>query len=206
MNIPAGAFIDNFEQSTISPGWSSFNDVMPTHDVFKITQAPGGAVGTAHSGHYTGTGAVTPAMMGFGVGTVFNAAIDPTNGIYCVDITAFDGVSFWAKAGPNAASATPTITLNFVLPTTNMASTNGMGKPSGGDCTTNCYNHPRVTFMLTTDWKQYTAPFASATGGSASVQGVIQELAWLSPDSNWDFSLDEISYYKGTPPPGAITQ
>jgi hypothetical protein len=203
MNNAAGAFIDNFEEAMISPGWSSFNDVMPTHDVFKIAQVAGGAVGTGHSGHYTGTAALTPSAGGFGVGTVYNAAIDPTNGIYCVDVTPFDGVSFWAKAGPAAMTTTPTITLNYVLPTTNMVSmSNGM--MTGGDCTTACYNHPRVTFTLTTEWKQYTAPFASAMGGSATVQGVIQEIAFLSPDSNWDFYVDEIAYYKGTPPPGAV--
>jgi hypothetical protein len=188
----------------ISPGWSSFSDVMPAHDVFKIMQVAGGAVGTAHSGDYTGTAAVTPAMGGFGVGTVYNAAIDPVAGIYCVDIAAFDGVSFWAKAGPGAMSATPSISLNFILPTTNMASTNGAGMPNGGDCTTACYNHPRVTFTLTDQWAQYHATFASATSGSATVQGVIQELGWISPDSNWDFYLDEIAFYKGTPPVGPV--
>jgi hypothetical protein len=203
-NTQADAFIDDFEEAMISPGWSSFNDVMPAHDVFKITQVLGGAVGTAHSGQFTGTGALTSAMGGFGAGTVYNAAIDPVHGIYCVDITAFDGVSFWAKAGPGAMSATPSISLNFILPTTNAVSMNGDGMMNGGDCTVNCYNHPRVTFTLSTTWTQYTAPFASASGGSATVQGVIQELGWLTPDSNWDFSIDEIAYYKGTPPTGPV--
>ncbi len=207
MNNQAGAFIDNFEEAAISPGWSSFNDEVPTDDLFKIMQVAGGALSTAHSGHYTGTGAITPSSMptpGFGVGTVYNAAIDPANGIYCVDITAFDGVSFWAKAGPTAMTATPSISLNFILPTTNMTSMDGQGKMNGGDCTMNCFNHPRVTFMLTTDWVQYHATFAAAAGGSATVQGVVQELGWLSPDSSWDFYLDEIAFYKGTPPAGAV--
>jgi hypothetical protein len=33
---------------------------------------------------------------------------------------------------------------------------------------------------------------------------LVQELAWLSPDSNWDFSLDEIAFYKGTAPTGPV--
>jgi hypothetical protein len=206
-NNAADAFIDNFEEAALLPGWSSFNDVSPTANAFQLVQFSGGALSTAHSGHYAGTNAKTTGQGGFGVGTVFNAAIDPVHGFYCVGVTAFTGVSFWAKAGPNAASATPTISLNFVLPTTNPVSTTGdAGLMAGGDCTANCYNHPHVNFTLSTQWTQYTAPFASAAGGSATVQGVVQELGWLSPDSNWDFYLDEIAFYSGTPPTGPVTQ
>jgi hypothetical protein len=199
-NSQADAFVDDFEEAVISPGWSSFNDTSPAINMFQITQVAGGAAGTAHSGHYAGMGAKTPMMMGFGVGTVYNTAIDPPAGIYCVDISAFTGVSFWAKAG----TAGSTISLNFVLPQTNMEMTSDAGLMLGGDCMTNCYNHPRVTFTLTTQWAQYTAPFAMASGGTAKVANVIQELAWLSPDANWDFTLDEIAFYSGTPPTGAV--
>jgi hypothetical protein len=195
----ADAFIDDFEEAMISPGWSSFNDVTPANS-FLITQVAGGAVNTAHSGNYMGTGAKTTAMGGYGVGAVYNTAIDPTHGIYCVDVSVFTGVSFWAKA----ATAGSMVSLNFVLPNTNAASANDAGVPTGGDCTTNCYNHPRISFTLTADWAQYTAPFAAATGGSAKVENVIQELAWLSPDSDWNFSIDEIAFYAGTPPTGAV--
>jgi hypothetical protein len=193
------AFIDDFEETMISPGWSSFNDVSPPNS-FLIQQATGGAVGTAHAGHYAGTGAKTTAMGGFGVGTIYNTAIDPNAGIYCIDISAFTGVSFWAKA----ATAGAKVSLNFVLPSTNAASETDAGVQTGGDCKMNCYNHPRIDFTLTTSWAQYTAPFAAASGGSAKVGSVIQELGWLSPDSDWDFSLDEIAFYAGTPPSGAV--
>jgi hypothetical protein len=199
-NTQPDAFVDDFEEPTISPGWSSFNDVSPTANSFKILQVAGGAVGTAHAGHYAGTGAKTATSGGFGVGTVYNTAIDPGAGIYCIDVSAFTGVAFWAKA----ATAGSTISLNFVLPQTNMATTNDAGVPVGGDCQTNCYDHPRVTFTLTTSWAQYTAPFSAAGGGTAKVGSVVQELAWLSPDSDWDFTLDEVAFYAGTPPAGAV--
>ena len=33
----------------------------------------------------------------------------------------------------------------------------------------------------------------------------VQMLAWLSPaDKDWDFSLDEIAFYKGTAPIGPV--
>jgi len=198
--VSAQNFIDDFEECAVSPGWSSFNDVLPTPNSFKILQAPGGAAGTGHGGHYTGTGAKTTSAGGYGVGTVYNVAIDPAHSIYCIDISAFDGVSFWAKA----ATAGSTISLNFVLPQTNMQTVDSMGRPNGGDCVTGCYNHPHVPVSLTTNWTLYTVPFVDATGGSAVVTNRLQELAWLSPDANWDFSIDEISFYKGTPPVGAV--
>jgi hypothetical protein len=173
---------------------------MPAHDVFKIQQAAGGAAGTAHCGHYAGTGAIVTGAGGFGVGTVYNVAIDPSAKIYCVDVSQFDGVSFWAKAATDGSK----VSLNFVVPATNPKSTDPMGRPNGGDCVANCYNHPRSTVTLTTSWAPYAVKFSDATGGSAAVAGRIQELAWLSPDSNWDFSLDEIAFYAGTPPAGAV--
>jgi hypothetical protein len=185
----ADAFIDDFEEATILSGWS--------------TQVAGGACGTAHSGEYAGTGAITVMAGGFGVGTLFNEAINPAAKVYCVDISAFDGVSFWAKS----ATAGSTVTVNFVLPSTNAVSTNSMGQSNGGDCvpaSMECYNHPRATVTLAADWTQYTVKFSAASGGSAPVGNVIQEIGWLSPDATWDFSLDEIAFYKGTPPPGAI--
>jgi hypothetical protein len=37
-------------------------------------------------------------------------------------------------------------------------------------------------------------------GGAAKVKNRIQELVWISLDADWDFSIDEIQFYKGTPP------
>lgn len=193
-------FIDDFEETAISPGWSSFNDVQPTPNAIKIQQVTGGAVTTAHSGKYAGTGAKVTTAGGFGVGTVYNVAIDPSAGIYCIDISSFDGVSFWAKAGKDGSK----ISVNFVVPATNQASTDDQGRPNGGDCKTKCFNHPHVSVTLTANWAQYTVKFADAAGGSAKVGSVLQEIAWLSPDSDWDFSLDEIAFYKGTPASGPV--
>ncbi|HEY2516034.1 MAG TPA: hypothetical protein VGI39_34420 [Polyangiaceae bacterium] len=194
------SFIDDFEEAAISPGWSSFNDVQPKANAFVITQIAGGAASTGHAGRYTGTGAKLTTAGGFGVGTVYNVAIDPAAGVLCIDISAFDGISFWAKAGTAGAK----VSVNFVLPQTNMAGTDSSGRPNGGDCTSKCYNHPHASVTLSATWAQYTVKFSDASGGSAKVGTKLQELAWLSADSDWDFSLDEIAFYKGTPPPGAV--
>ena len=151
--------VDNFEGPMIAPGWSSFNDVMPTANSFKIAQEAGGAVGTGHFGHYAGMGAKTPLLGGYGVGTIFNEAIDVAAGIYCVDISGFDGVSFYAKA----ATAGAKVGVNFILPETNAVATDPT--LGGGDCKTACYNHPYKTITLTTTWAHYAVTFAEAGDG-----------------------------------------
>ena len=186
--------IDDFEETAILPGWSSFNDVQPVSNAFKIMQEAGGALMTGHFGHYMGTGAKTPVLGGYGVGTIYNMAIDTmaVPPIYCVDVTAFDGVTFWAKAATMGAH----VGVNFVVPETNMPD---------GDCTTACFNHPQKLISLTTDWAQYHVTFAEAMGQTgAKVKGRIQEVLFLSPDATWDFSIDELQLYKGTPPTTAV--
>lgn len=197
-NTAADAFIDNFEEAAgLLPGWSSAADVAADAGTWApLGVATGGAAGTAHSGHYAGTGASQPPA-GWGVNTVFNEAINGS-GQFCVDISAFDGVSFWGMA---ASAAKGNVSLNFVIPSLNPTSAHG-------DCTdtTKCYNYPRKSFTFTTTWTQYTETFAEATGGAATVGSVLQEIEFISSDSNWDFSVDEITFYKGTPPAGAISQ
>jgi hypothetical protein len=199
---PGDGVVDGFEGAVISPGWASFNDVMPTQNSFKIVQEAGGALGTGHFGHYAGTGAKTTLLGGYGVGVIYNEAIDVAAKIYCVNITAFDGLTFWAKA----ATAGARVGVNFVLPETNAVATDpALG---GGDCVgTACFNHPYRTITLTTTWAQYSVAFADATmGGTARVTNRLQMLGWLSPDANWDFSIDEIQFYKGTPPTGPVSK
>jgi hypothetical protein len=210
------AFVDNFEckasatfcnPDNVSFGWSTFNDlgtagVDAADNMIKMLQIMPGYM-SGHAGQYKGTGAnPSTKAPGFGVGAIYNVAIDPPGMIYCANIQAFDGISFWAKTGIAAGS---TINVNFVLPTTNQAGMNAMGMPNGGDCTAGCYNHPRKAVVLTPDWTQYTVAFADAKGGSALVKDVVQELGFLSADATWDFSLDEIAFYKGTPPAAPIT-
>jgi hypothetical protein len=193
--------VDNFEGATLDPGWSTFSDVRSARDGARMTMQSPGAAGTAHAGHYAGKGALSPSMGGYGVGAVYNMAIDKNRGIYCVDIAAFDGVTFWAKANQLAgATNTNKVNVNFVLPETNAVSV-------GGDCpdaSMKCYDHPRTTLTLTTDWAQYTVPFANAAGGSAKVKDRIQSLAFLGADPDWDYSLDEIQLYEGPPPTGPV--
>ena len=104
---------------------------------------------------------------------------------YCVDISAFDGVSFWAKA----ATAGAKINLTFVVPAQNPTS-------NSGDCTSNCLSFPFKTVTLGTAFAEYAVDFSAAAGGSVSVGKLLQELAFTSFDSDWDFSIDQIAFYK----------
>ena len=189
--------IDNFEGAMLNPGWSTFSDVPGALDVAKIKIEAGGAAGTARAAHYAGTGALSPATGGYGVGAVYNMAIDRSRGVYCVDISPFDGVTFWAKANQQpGARRSNQLSVNFVLPETNAVSV-------GGDCpdeSKKCYSHPRRTVTLTSDWARYSVSFAEAAGGSATVANRVQSLAFLTVDADWDYALDEIQLYKGTPP------
>ncbi len=205
----ADAFIDDFECVTnpcnggnIASGWSTFNDLgMPGVDAadnaIKLLQVQPGFM-SAHAGQYKGTGANSPkTALGFGVGAVLNLAIDPTVGTFCVDISAFDGISFWAKTEVDDSA----ITVNFVVPSTNAQSINATtGKQTGGDCITGCFDHPYKIVALSRTWEQYTVAFAATSGGSTKVKNVLQELGFFNSDATWDFSLDEIAFYKGTPP------
>jgi hypothetical protein len=168
---------------------------MPVPNSFRIKQVTTeGAATTTKSGRYQGTGAKTLPNGGYGEGTVYNVAIDKARGLYCVDISAFDGISFWAKAGTDGAQ----VEVNFVVPETNATQ-------DGGDCLFGCYNHPRAIVALTTAWKQYTVKFTDVTRGSADVKNHLQGLAWITPEAqDWDFSLDEIAFFKGTAPVGPV--
>jgi hypothetical protein len=193
-----------------------------------VTIVPGGAAGTNHAGHFAGSGAYTStnsAQKGYGAGAIFNVGINTSIKQYCVGVCVFTGVSFWAKAdsavpSPNTDNLTNDINFDFIVPETmgqycNNTGTmptggtcpaladGGPGFMSGGDCSSGCFNHPHVTIHLTTEWQQFSIGFSAASGGTAVVNGVIQELGWLpsttsSTTESWAFSLDEIAFYSGS--------
>ncbi len=206
-NTPADAFIDDLETlrdgntdpTSPGPAWYGFNDVTPSNSI-KPVRAAGGALNTGFFVHYSGTGAKTPVNGGFGVGLEINLGVDPTNHIYCVDASAFTGVSFWAKA---ANSTNAKITAGFVTPQQNMVMNNGDCPDSDA---AGCNNYPQKAFTLTTDWQQYTVDFATAVGtkGAKVVAGKVQQVLWLAPTSDWDFSVDEVAFYSGTAPTGPV--
>ncbi|HEY0706991.1 MAG TPA: hypothetical protein VGG33_09345, partial [Polyangia bacterium] len=73
--------VDDFEASAISPAWSTFADITPPNSI-KLASVMPGAVTTAKAARYNGTGAKLATAGGYGVGAVYNLAIDPGGGFY----------------------------------------------------------------------------------------------------------------------------
>ena len=199
--------IDDFEGAMISPGWSSFNDVMPTGQLVQDRARSRRRCGHRALWPLRGDGRQDHRQGRIRRRNGFNVSIDTVAKIYCIDISAFDGVTFWAKG----SAATSKVNVNFVLPETNEQN----AVTGGGDCVkdSGCFNHPFKTVPITTSWAQYSVKFSEAAGGkypsgganaggAATVKNVIQELVWITLDPDWDFSIDEIQFYKGTPPTG----
>ena len=204
-NTPTDAFIEDFERKNMldptQPGaeWFAFNDLAVPNSV-QLLRTAGGAATTAFSGRYAGTGAKTRSLGGYGVGLEFNVGMNLPIHQYCVDVSAFDGVSFWAKVG---SPTNAVVAVGFAVPAQNSVM-------FGGDCPDDtplqCENYPQKNLTLTTDWAQYTVNFNAVKGstGATVVGSKIQQLLWLAPGSSWDFSLDELSFYRGVPPVGPV--
>lgn len=179
--VPLSAtFVADFEDvSGEFLSWYSFRD--PTPDaVFNMmeVQAPG-ALGTRRAAHLSGSGFKSfGAGMGYGFG--------------CSDVSAFDGVSFWARGNSGIDN---TIAFQAVLPETHAVADNG-------DCLAKCYDHPSAEVVIGPEWKQYALRFSdlhqAGFGGPATYKGIIMALSWVSTAGpNVDFWIDEIAYYKG---------
>ena len=110
-----------------------------------------------------GDGRQDHANGGYGVGTVFNTVIDTKARIYCIDITAFDGVTFWAKGPPR-----PPVNLTFVSARDQPAKRcHWWRRLRQGP---RLLQSPVQDGPLPTDWKQYSVKFSDAAGGKYPVR------------------------------------
>ena len=182
------AYIDDFETDARFAGWYAFADdgVAEPHS---MTPEGPGAVSTQIAGHVSAID-ILPPPVGYGAGFGFNM-IDPAF-ISCVDVSSFDGVSFWAKgtSGDNEE-----LIFQVVHP-----ATQPIGE--GGDCLANCYDHPKTTIVLTPDWTQYTVTWGELTG--VAVTGPILSNNWITAGETYDVWVDELTLYKGIPPQGPV--
>ena len=130
----------------------------------QIMQVAGGAAGTAHAGHYAGTGAKTSTMR-----------LRRRHGLQHGDRS-----QHWASTAstslPSPASRSgrrrrrpQSISLNFVLPSTNMASENDAGMQTGGDCTMTATT-TRGSPSRSRRTGRNTRPRSPGRGGSATVE------------------------------------
>jgi hypothetical protein len=111
----------------------------------------------------------------------------------CLDVKAFEGISFWAK-GTIAAEAPggwDVAASNLVV---QIGSQNSLPTSEGGDCTENCYMHPDARITLTADWKEYRIPF-DCFGDGKVFDGHMKSLLFVVRGSTFDVSIDEVNFY-----------
>jgi hypothetical protein len=193
----AEAYVDNVETETRWDSWYIFSDTTPPH-MPGVERATMGALDTGFSAHVAATGILPPTKKGFGAGIGFNL-VNSSGGETCLDVSAFDGISFWAKGTSGTMNV---VKFQAVAPATQP--TDALPK---GDCvpmTACAFIHPAKSITLTTDWKQYVIPFSELVSAAAPFSGKILQWNIITPDEAWDIAIDEVTFYKGTAPTGPV--
>jgi hypothetical protein len=127
----------------------------------------------------------------------------------CINVEAFSGITFWAKAADVDR-------VEFAVQIPQRESS--VNAPGQGDCDTNevgheCYIHPSAGIDLSTEWQQYAIGFLDVGQPSASAPdawgGVIIGFHFHLPmggatGSDHTVFIDEIQFYSGDAPPGAV--
>jgi hypothetical protein len=176
-------FLFDFENQPLQDSWYSFADETEGAEKEDLAPEPGGAVGTATGARFSGEG-----YDDWGAGT--NLALG------CWDVSDFDGVSFWAK-GTDASD----IDFQVALPETHAVD-------DGGDCEERCFDHPRTTITLSDEWTQFVIPWdeleQEGWGTAAEFRGLTMGLLWTTSGPDFDYWIDEIAFYSGSAPEGAV--
>jgi hypothetical protein len=195
--LPVGeAYIDNFETDTRFTGWYAFSDTTPPN-MPGPERVASGAVTTAFAGHVHATGIKSSKAMGYGAGFGFGL-VDPAKGA-CVDLTAFDGISFWAKG---TAGTDNTLKFQIVSPSTQPADSMPVG-----DCASSAaacaFKHPAKVITLKADWTQFVIKF-SELAPAAAYTGKVLGFNMITDGPDYDVEIDEATFYSGTAPTGAV--
>ena len=195
--LPAAeAYIDNFETDTRFTGWYAFSDTTPPNMPAPERVAMG-ALTTAFAGHVQATGIKSSKAMGYGAGFGFGL-VDPVKG-NCVDLTAFDGISFWAKG---TAGADNSLKFQIVSPSTQPADSMPVG-----DCASSAaacaFKHPAKVITLKADWTQFVIKF-SELAPAAAYTGKVLGFNMITDGPDYDVQIDEATFYTGTAPVGAV--
>ncbi len=192
----AEAFVDNFETATRFDGWYAFSDTTPAN-LPAIERLAGGALDTAQAAHASAEGIKAPADEGYGAGFGFNLVNVALEN--CLDLAAFDGISFWVKGSAGADNA---LKFQAVVPATQPAT-----EMPPGDCTVvaKCFLHPAKTVTLTAEWQHVTIAFSDLVAPGAAWTGKILGFNLITTGPDYDASIDEITFYKGTAPVTPVT-
>ena len=175
--VQAPAMLADFEQGV--SGWSGY---MGAQFGPLSSSAPGAAL-TGHAATFAGGAAQTSGML---------------RELHCTDVSAFDGISFYAKGrgGDKLRLATS-------IPATDPIA-------DGGDCeeaSSVCWDHPGKGFVLSSQWQQYHVAWSELEqhgwGSKVAFAGLVNALLWINdgPVDGFEFSIDQVKLYKGAPTP-----
>jgi hypothetical protein len=185
-------YIDNFEDEIRFAGWYAFSDTTPPNMPLPM-RIEGGALETGWAAHVGATGIkASTAMGGYGAGFGFGL-VDPALGA-CVDLSAFDGISFWAKG---TAGASNVLKFQIVAPATQPSDSMPVG-----DCTpgTACaFKHPAKEITLTEEWSQFQIKW-SELAPAAAFTGLVLGFNMITDGPDYSVDIDEVTFFIGTAP------
>jgi hypothetical protein len=172
---PADNVIGTFDSERLSPFYH-----YSEHGTVSFTVDKPGAHGTKAAARATGT---KQSQSG-----TFHAPY------VCTDVSAFNGVTLWAKSSTRTALQVQFGTPQLLPP------------EFGGDCTEECWGFHEVTLELSDEWRFFAVPFEATKRpwGSPVLRGnVIMRVDLSMRGSDFDVWVDEIAFYRGNPPQGA---
>jgi hypothetical protein len=200
--ISTDAMIDDLEDGdeVIRPAdqrrgfWWTFGDEGCPGGAEDVTAPPGAGNPSRFAAR---VGAKNCSSWGFGMGFPLNWH----SGRCAYDVSAYDGVTFWARAGDGTAD----LPIKFVF---GMRET--LPREHGGDGTCEppkCWDEHAVRITLGRDWKQYSfvwADFKQAGHGPqvAFNPKHVVALNWgadATPSTYREFWLDNVAFFKGSP-------
>jgi hypothetical protein len=161
--------------------------------------APGNA--SKYALHVTGTGCMSIHDIG-----AFNGFGDGVNAGNCAyDASSYDGMYFWA------IGAGVRVDIMMGMRSTTPLKFGGDGTCAQDAMDKGCFDHYLVTKALTGEWKQYSFTWnqlRQGGWGTKAVWDVKQVTDFTVAGSNndstattLDFSIDDVGFFKGSPPP-----
>jgi hypothetical protein len=188
----ADALLDNFEGSAPSPAWTTYNDLFDTlgedNAYIYLTGVVGGANRTNFAGLYA------PGS-GYSIGLMYNLAVYPVAGVSCADVSAFSGISFWAKSREAG-----TLYVGFIIPSLNQNQQDDRGRPIGGDyggTISLVGKFPGASIASSTSWTHYTVKFTDAAppGQTGSAIKLLQKIRFEDDSEPGKFTGGAVGFW-----------
>jgi hypothetical protein len=188
------AYVDNFEDMVRFAGWYAFSDTTPPN-MPAPARVEEGALETGWSGHVGATGIKASTAMGYGAGFGFGL-VDPAKGA-CVDLSAFAGISFWAKG---TAGASNVLKFQIVAPATQPTTEMPVGDCATAAC---AFKHPAKEITLTAEWQQFVINFADLAP-AAAYTGKVLGFNMITDGPDYDVNIDEVTFFETAAPEGPV--